>query len=216
VTRADNALAYVTPNFEGLYAIIAYTTSLVGQEAAGNNGDTRLFVLPQLNYVNGPLSLTLNYEHATAHNTPGNVKINVYDFGASYDFGVAKIMALFDKVKTSTDSGTPTSGVLGDETTWYVGGIVPITENDKVRAVYGQYKDKTLAADSCKKWGIGMEHYMSKRTNAYLDFASLSQTDKGQCTIYYNSYTASADAGAGGNTGGVGTRGVDVGLVHRF
>jgi len=49
-TRADNAIAYITPNFEGLYAVLAYTSSLIGQEAAGNNLDSRLWVI-QPNYV---------------------------------------------------------------------------------------------------------------------------------------------------------------------
>ncbi|HEX4585727.1 MAG TPA: porin [Burkholderiaceae bacterium] len=217
--RADNAIAYITPNYEGLYAVIAYTSQLTGQENPYNNGDVRLYVLPQLNYVNGPISATLNYEHVNVHNSPVNAKINIYVIGASYDFGVAKIMGLWEKVKTDTNAGTPTSGVLADENTWFIGGIVPLSENDKLRAVYTSYKDRSAAANSCSKWGVGGEHYLSKRTNLYLDFASITEKDNGGCTISYNAQsngdaTNPATGGTGG--GGVGTRGLDMGIVHRF
>jgi predicted porin len=218
-TRADNAIAYITPNFEGLYAVLAYTSSLIGQEAAGNNGDARLWVI-QPNYVMGPLSVTLNYEHLSAHNSPVDAKINIYVAGASYDFGVAKLTGYWEHVKTDTSSGTPTSGALSDQTSWLIGGNVPITENDSVRASYVDYTDHTtdpiLGHDSCRKWGIGGRHFLSKRTNFYADFASISQRDKGHCTIYPTPTGASADSGAGSNQFGVGTRGFDAGIVHRF
>jgi predicted porin len=217
--RADNAVAYITPSYEGLYAVIAYTSSLIGQEAPGNNGDLRLYVLPQLNYTRGPLSVTLNYEHLNVHNSSADAKINVYDVGVSYDFGVAKIMALWDHVKTDTNAGTPNGPPpsLADEQTWFIGGIVPVSENDKLRVVYGQVKDRTATKNSCNKWGIGGEHYMSKRTNLYLDFASITEKDNGGCTIFFNAQApADAAAGTGTGGGGVGTRGLDMGIVHRF
>jgi predicted porin len=213
-TRADNAIAYVTPNYMGLYAVLAYTSSLIGQERTYNTGDTRLWVI-QPNYVMGPLSVTLNYEHATAHNDPANTKINIYVVGASYDFGVAKLTGLWEHVKTDANAQCK-EGIICDENTWLVGGVVPITENDKVRASYVNYKDKSAAADSCAKWGIGGQHYVSKRTNFYLDFASITQKDNGHCTIYPTPTAASLDAGAGSNQTGVGTRGYDLGIVHRF
>jgi len=53
----------------------------------------------------GPLSVTLNYEHATAHNSPCANKINIYVAGASYDFGVAKLTGYWEHVKTDTSGG---------------------------------------------------------------------------------------------------------------
>jgi predicted porin len=223
-TRADNAIAYVTPNYEGLFAIIAYTSSLIGQERAYNTGDIRDSVA-QVNYVMGPVSATLNYEHLVAHNSPVNLKINVYVAAAWYDFGVAKITGYYEHVKTNTDNGTPIAAVgastaLNDQSSWMIGGIVPITENDNVRASYIDYTDKAGHVDgsknSCRKWGLGGTHFLSKRTNLFVDFASITQRDKGACTIYYTPTAASGDAGSGSNTTGVGTRGFDMGIVHRF
>jgi predicted porin len=226
VTRGDNAIAYVTPNYEGLYAILAYTTNLIGANgtcatcqnavapvgAGSNTGDIRLWLI-QMNYVRGPLSITLNTEHDNLHNL--DIRQHVYDVGVSYDFGAAKIMGLWDKVTTDTAAGNG-GGVLGKETTWYVGGKVPLNEQASLRGVYANYKDDTPAQNSCTKWGFGGEYFLSKRTNFYGDFASISQKDNGACTIYYNSYQSSLDAGTGSNTGGVGTRGLDMGIVHRF
>jgi len=213
-TRADNAIAYVTPNFEGLYAVLAYTSSLVGQERAYNTGDDRLWVI-QPNYVMGPISVTLNYEHLAVHNNPLNTKINIYVAGAWYDFGVAKITGYWEHVKTNADVQCA-GGALCDQTSWMIGGIVPVTENDNIRASYVDYTDKSSAANSCRKYGVGGTHFLSKRTNLFVDFASISQRDKGHCTIYYTPTAASADAGAGSNQTGVGTRGFDMGIVHRF
>jgi predicted porin len=212
--RADNAIAYITPNYEGLYAVVAYTGQLTGTPNAYNNGDVRLWAV-QPNYINGPISVTLNYERATVHNSPVNATINIYVAGASYDFGVAKITGYWEHVKTNTDTGTPPGGALADQTSWLIGGIVPITENDKLRAVYIDYNDKTTAADSCRKWGIGGMHFLSKRTNLYADYAQITQRDQGHCTISYTPTAAGAN-GSGSNETGVGTRGFDVGMVHRF
>ena len=218
--RADNAIAFVTPNVEGLYAVVAYTSQLVGQENGDNQGDSRLWVI-QPNYVNGPFSATLNYEHLTAHNT--EVKINIYVGAASYDFGVAKILGYYEHVKTDGSAGCDTllpgqgsMSALCDQNSWVIGGIVPVTENDNVKASYVDYTDKSAAANSCRKWGIGGEHNLSKRTSLFIDFASITQRDHGACTIFYNGYTSSVDDGTGNNTGGVGTRGYDLGIVHRF
>jgi predicted porin len=215
-TRADNAIAFVTPNYEGLYAVLAYTSNLVGQEGAYNTGDARLWVI-QPNYVMGPVSVTLNYEHLTVHNSPINAKVNIYVVGAWYDFGVAKVTGYWEHVKTDADvNPCPTGGVRCDQTSWMVGGIVPVTENDNIRASYVDYTDKSIAADSCRKYAIGGTHFLSKRTNFYLDFASISQRDQGACTIYPTPTGASVDAGANSNKTGVGTRGYDLGIVHRF
>jgi predicted porin len=213
-SRADNAIAYVTPNVEGLYAVVAYTSQLVGQEAAGNNGDARLWVI-QPNYVVGPLSTTLNYEHLNVHNSPVHASINIYVAGASYDFGVAKLMGYFENVKTQAD--TPcTGGALCDQTSWLIGGIMPITEKDNVRASYVEYTDHSAAQNSCRKAGIGGQHFLSKRTDFFADFAVIWQRDKGACTIFYNGYQSSVDDGSGSNQTGVGTRGFDIGIQHRF
>jgi predicted porin len=228
-SRADNAIAYVTPNVEGLYAVLAYTSSLIGQESAYNNGDARLWVI-QPNYVQGPLSVTLNYEHATLHNNPAGVKVNIYVAGASYDFGVAKITGYYEHVKIDANTelcvATPTGGSIAgtfgpgcgydDESSFMLGTVVPVTENDKIRASYVDYNDRSPAKDSCRKWGIGGVHFLSKRTNFYIDYAQITQRDNGHCTISPTPTAATQDAGGGSNEVGVGTRGYDLGIVHRF
>jgi predicted porin len=225
-SRADNAIAYVTPNVDGLYAVVAYTSQLVGQEAAGNNSDGRLWVI-QPNYVVGPLSVTLNYEHLSVHNGQAdasspvgfdaNPVLNIYVAGASYDFGVAKLMGYIEHLKFGGNAAcVVVGGALCDQTSWLVGGVAPITEADNVKVSYVEYTDHSPQQNSCRKAGIGGQHFLSKRTNLFADFAAIWQRDKGACTIFMNGYASSADDGTGSNTSGVGTRGVDVGIQHRF
>ena len=216
VTRGDNAIVYITPNVQGLFAVVAYTSSLIGQESAYNNGDIRDWIV-QPNYVQGPLSVTLNYERLTVHNSPSSAKIQVYQAGLAYDFGVVRLSAMYDHTKTDNDlNPSCTEGINCDEADYFVGVVVPVTENDKIRASYVDYDDRSAAENSCRKFGIGGTHFISKRTNFYADFATLTQRDKGHCTIYPTPTAGSDDAGFASNQTGVGTRGYDLGIVHRF
>jgi len=216
VTRGDNAIVYITPNVQGLFAVVAYTSSLIGQEHAYNSGDIRDWII-QPNYVQGPLSITLNYEHLSVHNDPVSTRIQVYQVGAAYDFGVVRLSAMYDHTKTDSDNQPACDkGINCDEADYFVGVVVPVTENDKIRASYVDYDDRSAAQDSCRKFGIGGTHFLSKRTNFYVDFATLTQRDKGHCTIYPTPTAGSDDAGAASNQTGVGTRGYDLGIVHRF
>jgi len=238
--RADNAIVYVTPNYQGLYGVVAYTSQLTGTTNAYNTGDARLWLV-QPNYVNGPISATFDYERLTVHNSPADASINIYVVGLSYDFGVAKLFGYWEHVKTNTSGSQPRaqgtgapctaaspclgysnaadgsvlSSALWDQQSWLVGLTVPITENDKARFSYVDYDDRTGVQNSCRKWGIGGLHFLSKRTNLYVDYASINQRDKGACTIGYTPTKAGTN-GDGSNATGIGTRGVDFGMTTRF
>ena len=77
VDRADNAIAYISPNFNGFTATLVYATNIAGPENAGNRNDLRLNTL-MVNYENGPLSLTADYETVkSVEETAANVDVKV-------------------------------------------------------------------------------------------------------------------------------------------
>jgi predicted porin len=215
VDRADNAVAYISPSFSGLTVTLAYSSNIAGTEGAsnnltghfngGNDLDFRLQTI-MLSYDNGPLSLTADYEQIKTMGVEDN-KLWVGTFGASYDFGVVKVSALYDIVKSDDN------GLLGDydQKSWLVGLKAPIGGAVDARAMVGRTKiDGIGGSDDLKatKWAIGADYKLSKRTNVYADYGSIHNKEDGFFQI-----TPSA---ATGPFGGYGTRGFDVGIAHKF
>ena len=64
--------------------------------------------------------------------------------------------------------------------------------------------------------GPGSSRSNSAAPRLAMPIASISQRDKGHCTIFYTPTAGSDDAGGASNQNGVGTRGFDLGIVHRF
>jgi predicted porin len=80
VDRANNAVAYISPSFSGFNAVLAYSSNIgnsnnLGPRCSrrcgnscrlpsvnGNAGDATLYTA-NLNYNNGPLSLSADYEY---------------------------------------------------------------------------------------------------------------------------------------------------------
>lgn len=238
VDRADNAVAYISPSFSGLTVTLAYSTNIAGTEGAnnltitpigviggascpanaaathcsgGNNGDNRLYTA-MLSYDNGPLSLTGDYEEIKTVGV-SNDRLWVATFGASYDFNVVKISALYDKVKSDKQNT-----VLGlwDQKTWMLAAKAPIGPSIDVRAAYADTKYDDAAGQKvndfgAKKFGVGADYKFSKRTNAYLDYGQIDNDKNGLTELTYAGSQFGLTSPAA-----YGTRGFDIGLAHKF
>ena len=216
--RADNAVAYISPTIAGGFSVLAaYVNNLTGGEAAGNNGDARLWAIaPQWN--SGPLSATFDYEDATVHGTGGDIKIVV--LGASYDLTVVKLFGYGEHVKASG----ALAGINLDQKAYLIGATAPIGSALKLKFSYGDVKDGFTSNNDCKKASVGADYALDKSTNLYADFAKISNQSAAKCTITTSSanYSGAHAAFAGvdttlaGNTTGYGTRGIDVGVNYKF
>src|SRR5574343_638177 len=90
VDRADNAIAYISPNWNGFGLVLAYSSNTAGAEQKGNRfpggavGGTGSLHTIMGTYDNGPLSARLDYEEVTF---PGESysKTWVATAAASYD-----------------------------------------------------------------------------------------------------------------------------------
>lgn len=226
--RASNAVAYISPSFSGFTLVLAHATNTQAAEGTlcglhyaltcgGNRGDDRLFSA-DLNFTKGPLSIDLDYETTTAVGLD-NSRLYVADLGASYDFGVVKIGALYDVIKGDQNSLIG-GNVLGpaldpglaagqkyDKRNWFVGATVPFGKA-KFLAAYGHVSNKTLSSADASKWSIGARYAMSKRTELYVDYAYID-----------NDRNASYLMNPMGNSDGIlgsGTNGFDFGIKHSF
>lgn len=236
VDRADNTVAYISPSFNGLTATLAYGTAVANvaqtpgaiagtsffplvnvtggaQENNGNRGDLRLNTV-MLAYDNGPLSVNLDAERVYGHSNGAvqnsglgfafrQIEERVYVIGAAYDFGVVKVSALYDINKTELDNSD-----ISDVRSWFVGAKAPVAQNIVLKAVYGRTKERKLSGDpTASKWGVGADYLLSKRTNLYVDYGSIHNDND---TAFQISAAANSDGS------GLGTRGFDIGIAHKF
>lgn len=210
---ADNVLAWVTPDIlPGLKGLFAYTSNLVGQDQqVRGTGSTPLYVAAAL-YNNGPLDVTVSYEKLYSYSLIEAGRNNdVQTVGASYDFGVVKVMGLWQHL-TDLSSG------------FQIGATAPIGEATTLKVGYVDSEQRgALAAvggAECRKFALGVNHDLSKRTRLYADAARISSDAGSSCAAaggintYGGSY-ANTNAGRDNQTG-YGEWGMNVGVRHSF
>jgi predicted porin len=220
IDRADNAVAYISPNFSGFTVTAAYATSVAGQEAVGNVNDLRLNTLMG-SYDNGPISVALDYETVkSVEPTAGNdTKIKVNTLAGSYDFGMVKLSGLWDSSKTDVAGAR-----VQDYRDYFISAKVPFAGKFNAKFTWGKVDDKTVANQDSKKIGLGVDYAMSKRTGLYLDFGKITNKN-GAMQRISPAANANSQFGGGINGGvvgspaqnvGIGVKGWDLGIAHTF
>lgn len=148
--RVNNAVYYRSPNMGGLqlHANIAAADNNGANGIAGTERPVGLGVI----YAAGPLRLALAYDrNARDEKTKG-----IY---GGYDLGVANLMFQWE----NGDTGPTT-----DQSLWSIGARVPMgAATFKVG-----YRNNSDAEQ--KKFGLGLDYSLSKRTIVYTDFAKQS------------------------------------------
>jgi len=231
VDRANNAVAYISPSFAGFNAVLAYSSNignsnalgLAAQEGGnagntainGNAGDATLYTA-NLNYNNGPLSLSADYEYINFYGgnvspasaaAKGHDDLQVYLFAGSYDFGVVKVAALYDKLETTTNAWGRGVGLENaDVQSWFVSASVPLGKF-LVKATYGETENDNAKESKGTKFGLGLDYNLSKRTKIYTGYALISNENNA-------AYQVSPAANSYGT--GYGVQGFDLGVAHTF
>src|SRR5574343_2085912 len=129
VDRADNAIAYISPNFSGFGLVLAYSSNTAGAENKANNGDAQLHTIMGT-YDNGPISARLDYEEVILTGQSER-KTQVMTLAGSYDFGVVKLSALVDQIKGGTNAAPI------KEQAWLIGAKAPVGKFTLKAAVGG-------------------------------------------------------------------------------
>jgi predicted porin len=192
VDRANNAIAYISPSFAGFNAVLAYSSNIgnsnalgiaaqeggnasvnnLGQNNKGNDGDATLMTA-NLNYNNGPISLAADYEIVNFNGGLDSVSnatvrahddVQVYTFAGSYDFGVVKVAALYDNLKTNVNSyGRGLNVGEADIDSWFISASAPFGKF-LVKATYGETENDAVADSKGTKFGLGLDYNLSKST----------------------------------------------------
>lgn len=159
-SRINNAVYYRSPNMGGLqvHANIAAGDQQRSGSATANftDGNERPVGLGAI-YAAGPLRLAVAYDRNT---NDGKTK-GVY---GGYDFGVANVMFQWE----NGDTGPATNAGASDQSLWSIGARVPMG----AATFKAGYRNNSDAEQ--KKFGLGVDYNLSKRTIVYADVAKQS------------------------------------------
>jgi len=181
--RAPNVVAYITPNFNGFSAILAYVTGAKNDDKDRDNNKLDAFSL-NATYRNGPVYVGAAYEthskEIAGAPKPGSNSPSAWRVGGSVELGAAKIGAMYEQLNDADSIDAQRSGgtlfgtyTFGAETIklaytmagkWEVGG----TEIDESGA---------------SLFAIGLDHAFSKRTKGYVQYVSLTNEDASGYTL---------------------------------
>ena len=205
--RVSNAVTYVSPNFAGFKVGVNYGFG----EIAGKNSDAR-YLGAGLTYDNGPISVGLAAEQLKQNTVGGNSSGSVngdmtsWALGASYDFGVAKLLGAY---RTSKHENWANNLIGNDnKRNGYLLAVTAPVGPGLVKASYNRYENKlggtTTKAD---QFGLGYVYSLSKRTSVYGTYAYIKNKDNG------STFKLSKDVGV--KTNGA-QQGFQVGVSHAF
>ncbi len=201
-SRANNSVKYTAPTVAGFSGVALVGLGEITPSATTSGDNANVYALGGT-YVAGPFSagVALNlFKQAT------NAKVDArYTMlTAAYDFGVAKVNGVVQKVRNLGG----TDGVNRNEV--MAGVSVPVTAADTVSAAFGRVSTSGNSDLNASQWTLGATHVMSKRTSVY---GVLSGIDNGALT----SYTTTAANGAGPTTSaGKDVTSLQVGIRHAF
>jgi predicted porin len=189
--RASNAIGYFLPGkLGGFYGQAQYYMGENLSNAANKKDGNGLAA--RVGYANGPINVALALSETKF--LAGDIQ--AFNLGASYDLGMAKIMAHYNQ--DEIDSGAEGKGFL-------IGGLIPMGAGE-IRLAYSTYKIDTVGADPrSNKLALGYVHNLSKRTALYATYAHVSNKN-GAASSLNGSVT-----GAGNNSNGY-----DFGVRHSF
>jgi len=166
-TAVSNAVSYTSPTISGFSA--GYLTSLTGPTERANERETL-----NINYANGPLQLTfidikgsgntaLNGAFGAAISAPADAATKNQAVGASYDFGVARLMLVNSVAKSAT--GVKTADITSIGATVPMGVYTILAGYNKAKTGTGY----TATEKNDTKIAVGVNYALSKRTTLGAD-----------------------------------------------
>lgn len=191
--RTNNAIAYFTPS--GLGGFYGEAMVAPSEGAPGNK-----YLSARVGYAAGPLNVSYAFGNTKTATTNDFKQSNL---GVSYNFGMAKVMGLYNvhqygAIKQKTMS-------LGLSAPVGAGEIrAQIASNNMSGGAAGSgFGD----ADDSKALSLGYVHNLSKRTALYGIFGRITNDGAARQVV---------GAGPAGMLGGETSSGYQIGMLHRF
>lgn len=173
--RVSNALAYVSPNWNGVSVIAAYSWDPL-QPATGtqaNGADVQAVKATSLAvmFTQGPLFVTGAYEKHDVDNAfAANISRSATKVGGGFDFGIAKVGAVVEKMEHDT-----ATSAFNRDALWATASG-PFLGNNLWAVAYGVAKDSDAPSpdDGGKLMTAGVFHNFSKTFRVYAVYAKVS------------------------------------------
>ena len=196
-TRAQRALAYISPNISGLTIAVNYTTALGGPVGLGNLGNAAGVntntsgTLVSAYYDAGVLSVGGVYAALSSPvaGAGGATNEKEYALGASYDAGMAKVFGTYQA--THNDSATPAGNT---DKIYSLSGVIPAGPG-AVALTYAKAKigtDTTGNSDGSSYTGAYL-YSLSKTATVY---AAYSHATNGSGTNAFSVDNSALHGGA--------------------
>jgi len=177
-SRPGNTIYYATPSFSGVTAAVSYSlgenkTAPVGITPGVNAGSV---ISAYVAYATGPVGVHLGYQTEKA--TDALTAKTFLRLGATYDFGVAKLLGTYGKAENMANLSN------SNATDYQLGVDVPVGAAFTLSGSYAVSKSNAIAGNEKRKgFGLGAKYALSKRTNLYGGFeADTAETGAGVTT----------------------------------
>jgi predicted porin len=235
--RAQQTLAYISPNMNGLTIAGAVVGATI-DEVAGNS-DSYAISLAAM-YANGPLFASLAYENYEGNLvrrnrartvaglvTTVNLRSNdAWKLGLGYKANDFTIGFVYENISGNGrngmffgPNGIPNTPVLssGRDQQNYMVNASYAFGNNVLKAQYGHSSPdrvrngaRSYNADY-DSWSIGLDHNLSKRTSLYAIYTDMQNSSAGRGNIYCANAAAGAQCARGSDQSAV-----SFGMQHKF
>lgn len=160
--RADNAIAYITPNMNGFTLAGAIVTPGFETVGGGSGLDTDLAEAYSVAamYSNGPFYASLAYEDYSDAivSAAANDGFSLTRVGLGYTANNLHVGFVYEDNNNDTNTA--------DAEIWQLSASYTFG-NNVVKAAYGEHDNNTNANDRTV-WAVGVDHNFSKKTQAYV------------------------------------------------
>jgi len=215
--RASHAVAYATPNFSGVSAVIAYAPDQ--QKNAGTTANTYTAAANDtkqdawtgnLSYNNGPIYAAYGFlTKKDAGGVASGDDLMVSRVVGKYDFGNGLALGgTYDWYNLKN---------VNKRNNWVVNGTYTMGNNEFM-AEYGQVgknKDATTNTnDGAKMWALGIQNHMSKATSIYALYGTMDNDS--DTNAFSMGQASSVTQATGVTSNGAKSSAFAIGMVHSF
>jgi predicted porin len=196
-TRASNSVGYFLPgNLGGFYGQAMVYLGENVQDGSAAEDDGRGAAV-RGGFAAGPFNVAAAY--AKTNFAVGD--ITNWNLGGQWDFGVAKLMGIYNEYKLDLVAGD--RKIKG----WLVGASIPVGAGE-IRGSYSTSEIDDAADTGVTKYALGYVHNLSKRTAVYATYAHVSNDGLARVALGGATFNAT--------TFGNSSNGYDIGIRHSF
>ena len=171
--RSGNALAYISPDWNGLTAKLALIVDEEQSDNVGNGESTVDIANLSIDYNNGPLSLGASVAQFYGDDDPRDF----YQAGLAGKYVFNDMFAIIGQFEYVDDDLETADGLSLELTSFAVTGEYYFG-NNTIRAQYAQVNDDGDIDKNWNVWAVGFQHNFSKRTRVFVEYqdTEISQT----------------------------------------